>query len=503
MANPAVRGNSRVWLFDGGAGPTTTPELLAWGAAQSPDKSFGDVTRIQVPSRTARRQYDTVGEIQSGGDNATTDIMIRRAMAPSKLLKIANKRCIADFQVHFGNCTDPNDFLHGWADGWVTAYERGRITTYGSDELGSLQEDDESPINETITVSANEFYEIGPLSFAERAKSEVAQEIVKILVCDGLACGDCEDPSDGCQKVFAVSAPAGSSPGLIAEVVVSNDGMSTIVAESPITTLSAAEDPDDAACVGDNLVVVSEASGSIHYADIDELIAGTETWAEIATGIVSGGEPRAIDSYSPFATFVGGAGGYIYKSTDPTNGVTVLDAGVATTEDINDIYAFSDDVVVAVGDNNAVVYTVDGSTFQSVTGPAVGVNLLAVYVREEREWWVGSAGGKLYFTKNRGQSWTEKTFNGSGAGTVDDIVFASKMVGYAVHATATPAGRVLRTIDGGASWYVLPDVSTALPASDKLNSIALCEKDVNTVFAAGLADNGADGVILKGTTSYQ
>lgn len=501
MPTPATRGLSRVWMFDGGAGPSVSPELLAWAAAQSVDKNFGDVTRIEVPSQVERRAYDVVGEFQSGEENANLSLMLRYALNPSKIFRVANKRCIVDFQIHFGNCTSPLDFNHGWETGKVLAFESARLTTYSTEELGSLQSEDESPINEEVEISATEYYEIGPLTFAERAKNEVAQEIIKLLVCDSPSCGDCENPSDGCQKIYAISAPAGSSPGVLPEVVVSTDGLATVAQESPITTLAIGEDPDDAACVGDNLVVVSQDSLSLHYADLAELDDGDETWTEVTSGFVATKGPRAIDAYSAYDVFIAGAGGYIYFASDPTTEVEVLDAGVATTEDLNDIFAYSTDIIIAVGANNAVVYTTNGSTFQSVVGPAVGIVLNAVFARSEREWWVGAANGSLYYTKDRGEHWFEKGFPGSGTGSVEDIVFASDMVGYVSH-TKNTAGRILRSISGGNTWYVLPDGSSSLPANDKINSLALCKRDVNTVYAGGLADNAADGILVKGSTTY-
>lgn len=500
MTDPAIRGHSRVWFMDGGAGPTVAPDILAYAAAQGVDKNMGDISRIEVPSQLKRGDYDVVGEIQSGEENATMDVMLRYLLNPSKMLKAASKRCIADFQVHFGKCTNPLDYNHGWETGKILAFETARITNYSTDELGSLESSNEDKINETVTISARYFYEIGPITFAERAKSEVAQEIISINVCDSPACTDCEDPSDGCQKVYAVSAPAGSSPGVLPEVIVSKDGLQTIYQETAISSLAIGEDPDDSACVGDYFVVVSEDSLSLHYATLDALENNTETWTEVATGFVAAKGPRAIDSFGSYDTFIVGAGGYIYFSEDPTGGVEVLDAGVATTEVLNDVYAYSTDVVVAVGANNAVVYTTNGSTFQSVTGPAVGVVLNCVYARTEREWWVGSAGGKLYYTKDQGTSWTEKTFAGSGSGSVEDIVFASNQVGYISHTLAT-RGRILRTISGGHSWYVLPDGSSTLPLADKINSLAVCQREVNTLYAGGLADNAADGILIKGTTS--
>jgi photosystem II stability/assembly factor-like uncharacterized protein len=119
-------------------------------------------------------------------------------------------------------------------------------------------------------------------------------------------------------------------------------------------------------------------------------------------------------------------------------------------------------------------------------------------MKSATEWWVGTAGGVLYYTLDSGVTWTVKGFPGSGAGVVRDINFATNQVGYLAHDTAAVAGRILRTIDGGYSWYVLPEGTGAIPANDKINSLATC-KEPNVVLGGGLADNAADGILIKGS----
>lgn len=499
--NVVKRGQTRVWLIDGGASPTNTPVLLAWAAAGSPEKSFGDVTRIEVPSSVKRGAYDVADTFQSGEENATLGITLRETLEPSLMFKVANKKCVLDVQIHAGACTDPRDYNHGWETGKIKVFEDARITTHSASDYGSLSSDDEGEVDEEVEISASQYYEIGPMTFGEKAASEVGQEIIKVVVCDTASCGDCEDPSDGCQRVFAISAPVGTSPGLLAEVLVSLDGLDTIYQESPITSLSAAENPNDADCVGDYLVVVSEDSNSLHYASIDDLVTNAETWVEVATGFVALKGPLAIDSISPFDTWIVGEGGYIYFTTDPTGGVEVQSAGTVTTEDLNDIDAYSTEIAVAVGNNNAVVFTTNGASWSTVTGPAVGVNLISVSIRSEKEWWIGTDDGKKWYTRNQGTSWTEKTFPSSGTGIVKDLIWASKSVGFSLHNIAG-RGFILRTISGGNTWYRLPDGSSTMVDNDKLNSLAVCEMDVNTLFAGGLHTNAADGILLKGSTSY-
>jgi photosystem II stability/assembly factor-like uncharacterized protein len=496
-----LRGLSRVFLIENRAGPENVPLFLELAAAGAVSKPFGSVTRVEGPSLTRRKGYRALTSYSSGQENASLPITLRHTLALSTMLRIGRLGCELDAQVHFGACTDPRNFSEGWHDGKIQIFESASLTDYNTTEEGSLTSGDEGEVNEDVELSALEFYEKLPLTFSERAQSEVAQEIISVVVCDSVGCGDCDTPSDGCQKIYAVSAPAGSSPGVLPEVLVSDDGLSAIDNESPITTLAIGEDPDDAACVGNNLVVVSEDSISLHWADLSDLIDGTETWAEVTTGFNAGGAPRAIFSASPFDTWIVGVGGYVYFTTDPTNSVTVQDAGSTTSNQLNDVYAFDLENVVAVGESNTVINTVNGGdTWQSITGPDAGVGLTAVTMRTEKEWWVGTDDGKLWYTRDSGANWTEKTFPGSGSGQIYDIEWASDTVGYMAHGTGT-AGRLLSTISGGYQWSVLPDGNSSLPENDNINSIAVCELEVNVLYAGGLGADAADGILLKGTAS--
>ena len=57
--------------------------------------------------------------------------------------------------------------------------------------------------------------------------------------------------------------------------------------------------------------------------------------------------------------------------------------------------------------------------------------------------------------------------------------------------------RIFRTIDGGESWYELPEGTTGqLPAADRINSLAVCQ-DVNYVWGGGLEDGSAAGLLAR------
>lgn len=488
--------HSRVFLIEDGAGPANAPTYQALARAQAVSWPQGDSTPIRIPDPNQYGKFITVERIKGQRGLPGLTVQFRMTREISDVLKIVRKECPVDLQLHVGACKDPSDFNQGWEK--IHILEGAEATDYGTDDLGALDADQNAVVHENIPFTGLDYYEVKQLAGAEVAESELVQEAVDIVICDTRTCGECGLPSDGCQRVFIVTKSAGGSPGLAAEIIFTVDGGATIQ-QTNVSTLAANEDPSAMTCVGSNLVVVSEDSESLHFALVVDIIDEAETWAEVSTGFVANKGPLDIFSISRTFTWIAAEGGYIYFSEDIEAGVEVQTAGTDTTEDLNAIHGSDELNLVAVGNNNAVLATLNGGeTWSGITGPAVGVNLTAVYVRSATEWFIGTANGKLYYTRNGGTTWTEKLFSGSGTGTVEDIAFATGAVGYLSHTTAAGRGRILRTISGGHSWYVLPEATgLSLPLADKFNSLAACGEDPNLVWAAGLADNAADGIVVK------
>lgn len=490
---------SRVFTIEDRAGPAHAPVYQSLGRAMSPSWDFGDTTPIRIPDPGAYGRFLIVDRIRGEKGQPEMSIQARYRFALSAFLELARKGCPIDAQVHMGKCQNPADFNGGWDK--VLVLEGGDITNWSTDELGALDQGEDAVVNEEVPLTGLDLYEVKQLLLGQVGETEVVQEVVDVAICDTVTCGVCGIPSDGCQKVLALTMSAGGSPGLAAELIASSDGGGTLK-QMNVSSLAANEDPDEMHCVGANLVIVSIESCSLHYAPLADIFAAgvTPTWTEVATGLVcAAGAPAAIDSVSPLHTWIVGNGGHIYFTADPTGGVTVQNAGVATVENLRSVHAYDDLNVVAVGVNNAVVVTSNGgSSWASVTGPAVGVALNVVRMRSPLEWFVGTAGGQLWYTRDGGASWTQKAFPGSGTGVVRDLVFATPTVGYLAHSTALVAGRILRTIDGGFSWYVLPEGSTNIPANDYIGALAACAEDANLVWGGGLDDNAADGILVRG-----
>ncbi len=489
---------SRVWVIPFQAGPANVPAFEGHAMADTPSDPRGDITNVHVPDPNNYGRFLVAGRIR--GDRGAPTLQIGwRYLLDRKSVhdRFVKNGCEHDIHVHMGECKDPMSFNEGWEKVLVLA---GAIATDWTTNgpLGALSPTDLATIDEQVPFSGSDLYHIYRMIYGEEATTEIVQEIVDIEICDAVSCGACGIPSNGCDKIFAITLTAGGSPGLPAELIFSQDAALTW-GQTNISTLAANEDPDAMACVAINVVVISDDSESLHYAPIADILNGTEVWTEVTTGFVATFGPLAIHSESSRHTWIVGTGGYIYFTQDPTASVVVQDAGVATTQNLNAVHAFDIENVVAVGDSNAVVITRNGgTTWTAILGPNVGVALNTVWMRGPDEWFVGDAGGQLWYTLDAGVNWIEKTFPGSGSGVIREIKFSKPGVGFMAHDTAAIAGRILRSIDGGQSWYVTPEGNTTIPANDRINAIAVCEEDVSLVYGGGLADDASDGIVVKG-----
>lgn len=487
---------TRLFLIEDRANPDNAPLYESLARALGLTWSQGDITPIRVPDPEQYGKFITVDSIRGQQGLPTISIENRLTRDLSTLLSLVRKGCAFDVQLHAGACEDPRDFNGGWEKIYVL--EDAVATSYDTNELGALDADQNVVVNETVPLSGSDWYELKRIVGAEIASSEITQQIIGVVICDSRQCGECGISSNGCEKIFAVTTNTGGSPGLGATVIWTGDAGATI-GTSNISTLGATNDPSGIACSGQYLAVISNEDAALHYASLADILLGTETWTKVTTGIVGGKEPNAIFSRGSVFNWLVGDGGYIYFTDDVTSGVTVQSSGGASVQNLNAINGSDEFNLVAVGESNTVLFTNDGGlNWSSVTGPAPAVALTSVAVKNANTWFVGTAGGQLFYTQDGGANWTEKGFSGSGSGSVNDIKFATNTVGYMATQTSGTKGRVYRTIDGGFSWYILPEAAgLSLPQSDSITTLAACSENPNLVFAGGLADNGTDGILLK------
>jgi photosystem II stability/assembly factor-like uncharacterized protein len=386
--------------------------------------------------------------------------------------------------------------MHGWAD-YVLIYSYGIV---GDKDLGSRSSwDSDETIEDSLSLTLADIYPMGSLGFGEKAATQVTDKIADIVFGPPSLC-QC---GDGSQFIYAVSVGSGAgSPGTPAEVIYSLDGGLTWT-DVNIDGIGAAEAAYAIAIVGNFLVVLGD--DAYYYSQLNEETGAPGTFTKITTGFVGAGSPKAMHVISPRETWFVGDGGYIYKATNILSGVSVVDAGSATAQNLVRVKG-RDEVLVAVGASGAVIRSVNrGITWAAVTTAPTAANVQDLEVLDKRRIWVGTETGFVYYTGNGGESWSTISFSGSGAGEVQDILFPTDECGFISHSAAGPIARVFATFDGGANWTNTGNRLLNLPTFDDGLRLA-CPDDepgisVNNLAIAGIAGNGTDGIILLGAAS--
>lgn len=495
---PAQTGFSRVFLIEGRARADHQPTYESCLRAGAPSQTFGDVEKIECPDPNNWGKWIEVGRVKGAVDRATMSLVGRYAAdLKSTLLRLARKGCAIDTHINFGLCDQPNIFNKFTKK---LILEDVLLTNWEAEDLGALASGDAAKVDETTELSIGEMYEVLPLTFAERAGSVVTNEVKDVVICDSVSCGECQDESAGADKIYAVTVAAGGSPSTPPDIVFSLDKGVNWYAHD-IDAFNTAVDAVGVACISAYVVAIATNNTTpMAYATKSAITPiNDEVWTAVATGFNSTGTPRAIWSTGSRA-FIVGTAGYIYSTQDPTAGVTELDAGVATAQNLVAVHGLDENFVVAVGSNGAIVKCEDGETFSLVTPTNINfiaTNFTGVLVRSKTNWLLCTASGRLYYTIDGGVTFYEIGFPGSGSGACYSIKSSTASVLYLSHSTATPRARILRSLDGGYSWYVLPE-SGSMPAADRFNAVAASPNDANFVVGVGLADNATDGFVVVG-----
>lgn len=490
--------NQRVWYVEGGVHPTRSPEMLAIGKFNTdPTQKLGDAKKISAPDPNNFNRDIQVGTIPGATDRATLAIAARYNSQKSILVGWKNKKCRVDIFALSGKCGNPQDFDEG-GEKWVY-FPDGRISGHSFEGFGAFGQDENKETNDTVDMTSEEYYEFLYMLQEQVGAASTVRQIYTVDVYIGNDCEDCPEP---CDRVLCSMAGASATPGTQPVLLYTGDGGLTWSSQT-ITTLFSNEEVKDGQAIGGDIVYISNTSNSIHYTEIELVYDGTNIWKEVTSGFVAAKGPNAMWSVDARHTWIVGDGGYIYFCQNHHLGVTVSDAGVATTQSLKAVHAYDTKNILTVGGNNAVVISKDGGeTWQTVTGPSVGIMLGACWMWSADVWFVGegqAGNGKLWLTVNRGKSWTEVPLPITAPVQIDKIKFVSEAEGYL---SVRDAGKsyILRTITAGNRWVLLPMGKRAVPiANTSLGDIAVCSKYANTAFAAGLASGGTAGIIVKMT----
>jgi hypothetical protein len=269
----------------------------------------------------------------------------------------------------------------------------------------------------------------------------------------------------------------------------------------PMTT--ATDIVTDLALAGDKLLLpyyTGTAGEEGHYViDVDDVLKGVTSVVDITAGHVSGKGVNKVFAYSSGEIIWVGQGGYIFRSTSPTSALRTVNAGVATTQNLNDINAYGD-VMVAVGGSGAVIVSTDrGNTWVAATAAGTaGLNCVSVH--SDNMLFAGDDTGDLWRSRDQGVSWTEVT-HGITLNEIVDIEFlegfeVTSGIGYLVGNVTTAeshAAVVARTVDGGINWHSGGNHLNVQPSVDDAAGLVL--REANSVLVFGGEEVANDGLV--------
>lgn len=470
----------------------------------------GGVTPIRVPDPNRPKQFINVGETAEPGDFGAVTVLMRE-MHGKLPLAHGDMRCAFNIYAAVGKCKNLSDFNAGWSDFvriisgiLVNDRDHGDITGWDSDD----------PVETSMSATIADHYSVGGMGFGDNAAALIDREVIDVVYGKDSQCGECGAANDGTKFIYAITKASGAgSPGLPAELVYSINGGATWI-EAAITGIGANEDPIAVDIAGDKLVILSRTAGSAtlggyYYATIDSDTGIPGAFTKVTSGFVANRQPNDIYVISPREIFFAADGGYIYKAEDIATGVSAVNAGSATTNNLLRIHGDKGETIVATGAASTVIVSTNrGATFATTNANPSGVaaDVAAVAVLSDKLIWVGLANiGRVFYTLDGGKTWTEQPFDNSGAGSVRDIVFATPEVGYFSHDTTTPTGRVFATWNGGANWTREAPRIRNLPTMNRGTRLAVptagvSQTNANNLLVAGLAGNGTDGILLRGVT---
>lgn len=493
----------RSYIQFGGARPANKVQYAGQDATYLSVESvtlsqLGSIDPKYVHDPRAQGRYRLVQRATSPGDlpKATIRMMERHGGIPSQL---KTKNCSFNLYQNVGTCVDLSDFVSGWND-YVLVYA-GAIVM--DKDLGNRNPfDSDDMLQDSLNVTLSEVFPVGALYFGEVAGAQTDREVIDIVYGGSETCGDCGTPDDGTQKIYAIATTSGAgSPGLPSEVVYSLDGGSTWL-EKSIDGIGATSAVSAIEVAGSRLIVVSNAETGYFWADIDSRgVPGTFTKVTLSAA------PNDVVALSAREVYFAANGGYVFKSEDVTSGATAVTSGTVTANNLQRIAAV-DDVIVASGASSTVIKSINRGQTWSVTAAnpfATSTTVQAVTVLDASRYWVGGANGRVVSTIDGGMTWNQYTFPGAGAGQVRDVVFASDEIGFILHDTAAPVGRVFSTWNGGKDWaYASPRIQN-LPVANRFNRIAIPNAHIsvaaNRVAVAGLGSGGTDGIIAIGASN--
>lgn len=502
----------RGFFQGGGASPINDVKLFGaqMGAAQ--------VTGITRPVRGGVKNIPVfnpygpgwlnAGSVETPPGYGAASLSIRDSIGGLNLIATM-ETCPVDIYILAGtDCDALGDYQQGYAQGYVRVLSQCVLTdnvAYGDglDFSADAEVEDKAAI--TIKGVMYDHGQKYASSLATASAADLATNLTTAVTYgNSQLCANCGLPNDGTALKYWALNSTTASPGAKPTVIYSVRG-GTPVSQS-VSSAAISEDIVDLEVIGPYLVALTRtgggsSTGALHYAIIGASGA-PGTWTKVTTGFVGGKQPTNILTLSPTEIYISADGGYIYKSTDITQGVTVNNAGGATTNNLTRING-NRTLMVAVGAAGTIIVSYDGGNHWAAvaaTPPAGSPTWQSVEV-SGKGFFVGSlTTGQFWYTPD-GTNWYQTPLDTTG--TISDIYFVNANEGYFLFNPAIGNGRIYNTFTGGRSWWNTSPAVEQLGGFTTLSRIAAPtvgneSLKANNFIVAGV-NTGTQGLLLSGS----
>ena len=459
--------------------------LLCYGTTDVTDPR-GALAPVREPDPGHRRQTVITDILRGDPDLPGFTVEARLQKAKNYLLGMICD--LVGVQAHVGSCARADNYFASDAGfGWDLV-KRGDLTL---DRL-TLIEGDDAPVAISVPFSAH----AGPWAIDFEAYVGSAETIAEPGAILDMAflpeeCFEnCKTQEENCENGYAVAEADSGSPTDQAGVWATDDIGETWRLTSTYP-FAAGEDISSVVVMGlknDHRVIVARGTtdalnpAEIAYADVDTWTAGVPqtTWVLVDVGTDDGefiNHLLWIDWRHLYAVTDQGR---VYRSDDGgASWVEVYDGANA----LNEATGLADGTIWAGGNTNTFVRSDDfGDTWTVVAGPAAwaAVNVVTVHVTPDSTLFAGASNGGIAGSYDGGAEWHALALQGITATNVARIRGAGDSFIWAIADIAGPAGRLLRSTDGGATFRLW---ALNIPDNDGLNALWAC--DQNFVFIGG------------------
>lgn len=472
-------------------------QYLMVGDIARPDR--GAITPINVNDPYVRGLFARTGIQIAAPDIPSNSVTFKQRFGGVPWYKF-RLNCPISIYESEGLCEQPDDPINGWSTMQILSRGLSSNKTYA----GRTPFDGSDESTTAIDFAwLGDVYTVGGIAVGEKASTDVTTEVIDIVYYGPVRCTDCGPANDGTQWVAALQQTAGGSSAENGKVLYTTDGGATWTA-SAITGLGVGVLVTAIDVVGQYLVVIAKTENAYYVSPVNQLTGVPGAWTKVTTGFVALKTPNDLFVESPSRVYFVAAGGYIYVSTNILAGVSVLDAGNATAQNLSRIHG-KGGALVAVGASNASVKSTNRGVTWAATAASITGTLTAVAVTGVFDYFVGTAAGTVYYTTDGGATWTLLALTGAAVTAIQDIIAPTDECLFIAATRAGPTAAIFQTVFGGALWAEnntsrLPGTLPVFGRANRLAYPRVADLMVtsNNLAVAGLGGGLVDGVVYLG-----